>query len=170
MHLSRVLTALCIAAGLATSWRTLPTVQAIGTNNAVHPIIVPGFPVKVTIFSYFAPLYLNPLRNHNPAGTPSKIVVIHSRPQVRQLVVLLNSLVAPRSQRAIPCPNDNGSHDRLVFRYRNSRSRTVEVQIYGCRFVRSQGKVASPSVSKTNVYRYLAKLLNEPTAYYPFVG
>lgn len=168
--MSRVLTALCIAAGLVTTWSTFPTAQARRMDTVVHPIIVPGFPVVVTIFSYFAPLYLNPLRNHNPAASPSKIVVIRNGPQVRRLVVLLNSLVAPRSQRAIPCPDDNGSHDRLVFRYRDGRSRTVEVQIYGCRFVRSQGKVALPSVSNTNVYRYLAKLLKEPASYYPFVG
>lgn len=161
----RVLTGLCVAAGLATAWSTYPTAQASRIDTVVHPIIVPGFPVEVTIFSYFAPFYLNPLRNHNPASTPNKIVVIHSRPQVRRLVVLLSSLVAPRSQRSIPCPDDNGSHDRLVFRYRNGRSRTVEVQIYGCRFVRSQGKVALPSVSANNIYRYLARLLGEPAAY-----
>jgi len=163
--MSRLLTALCVAAGVFSTGSTFPTVQAMPISMAVNPTIVPGFPVEVTIFSYFAPFYLNPLRNHNPASTPSKNVVIHSRPQVRRLVVLLNSLVAPRSQRSIPCPDDNGSHDRLVFRYHNGRSRTVEVQIYGCRFVRSQGKVALPSVSADNVYRYLAKLLGEPAAY-----
>jgi len=163
--MSRVLTALCVAAGLVTTGSTFPTVQARRIDTAVHPIIVPGFPVAVTIFSYFAPLNRNPATNHNPASTPSKVVVIRSRSQVRRLVVLLNSLVAPPSQRAIPCPFDNGSHDKLAFRYRGGRRWKVDVQIYGCRFARSRGAVALPSVSANNVYRYLAKLLGEPAAY-----
>jgi hypothetical protein len=123
--------------------------------------MVPGSSQSVEILSYrsFA-------QGQLAASRPSKDVVVRDSQSIGELIHHLNSLPPP--QGIMSCPQDDGSHDTLLFAYQDGRHVTVDVGVQGCRIVRS-GKKAGFAGADNGLFRLLASLLARKTGVGPGV-